>query len=239
MSVIEIRGVVKEYGAGAARVTALGGIDLDVAEGEFLAVLGRSGSGKSTLLHLLAGLDQPSSGVLRVLGRDLGALSAHGLAEYRRTAIGIVFQSFHLLPGRTALDQVELPLVLDGVAPRERRRMASEALDVVGLGGRAGHTPAQLSGGEQQRVAVARALVRRPPLLLCDEPTGNLDSANADQVVDLLMRLRSERSSTIVMITHEPDLANRAASRSVRIEDGRIADGRIDDGRIAATAVQA
>jgi putative ABC transport system ATP-binding protein len=222
MAVIELRGVAKRYGEGATAVAALRGVDLEVAEGEFLAVLGRSGSGKSTLMHLLAGLDRPDGGALRVLGRDLAAISPRDLAAYRRHDIGIVFQSFHLLPGRAAQDQVELPLALDGVPRRERTRLAAAALEEVGLGPRRDHTPAQLSGGEQQRVAVARALVRRPPLLLCDEPTGNLDSQNADQVVELLVRLQKERRCTVVMITHEPDLAARTASRSVRIEDGRI-----------------
>jgi putative ABC transport system ATP-binding protein len=136
--------------------------------------------------------------------------------------IGVVFQSFHLLPGRSAREQVELPLALDGVPPARRAQLAAEALADVGLADRASHTPGQLSGGEQQRVAVARALVRRPPLLLCDEPTGNLDSANAAQVADLLARLRAERGCTIVMITHETDLAERAASRSVHMADGRL-----------------
>ena len=222
MSVIELRQVARRYGEGATAVAAQRGEDLDVEEGEFLAVHGRSGSGKSTLLHLLAGLDRPDEGTLRVLGRDLGALAPRELAAYRRQDIGIVFQSFHLLSGRTAQDQVELPLALCGVPRKERAAQAAEALDEVGLGARRGHTPAQLSGGEQQRVAVARALVRRPPILLCDEPTGNLDSQNADAVVELLVRLQRDRRCTVVMITHEPDLAARAASRSVRIEDGRF-----------------
>jgi putative ABC transport system ATP-binding protein len=225
MSVVELRGVEKSYGRGHARVAALRGADLTVESGEFVAVLGRSGSGKSTLMNLLAGLDRADSGTVRVLGRDLRTASPRDLAEYRRRAIGIVFQSFHLLPGRTAQDQVEIPLALDGVAPSERARLAREALVEVGLAARLDHTPAQLSGGEQQRVAVARALVRRPPLLLCDEPTGNLDSANADAVVDLLVRLREDRGCTVVMITHEPELAARVATRSVRIEDGVIRAG--------------
>ena len=222
MPVIDLRGVVKRYGRGPTAVTALRGVDLAVEEREYVAVLGRSGSGKSTLMNLLAGLDRADEGSVTILGSDLGALSPREMARYRRTAIGIVFQSFHLLPGRTAQDQVEVPLALDGVPRAERARLAAAALDDVGLGDRADHTPAELSGGEQQRVAVARALVRRPPILLCDEPTGNLDSANADAVVDLLVRLREERGCTVVMITHEPDLAARVATRSVRIEDGRL-----------------
>jgi putative ABC transport system ATP-binding protein len=226
MPLLEARGVVKRHGGGAAAVTALRGVDLAVEEGEFVAVLGRSGSGKSTLLHLLAGLDRPDEGTLRFRGTDLGELSGPELAAYRRTAIGIVFQSFHLLPGRAAREQVELPLALDRVPRAERRRLAEAALEEVGLAERAHHTPAQLSGGEQQRVAVARAFVRRPPLLLCDEPTGNLDSANAEAVIGLLVRLREGHGTTVVMITHEPEIADRVATRSVRIEDGRIVGER-------------
>jgi len=227
MPFVELRGVIKSYGRGEAAVEALRGVDLDVEAGEFLAVLGRSGSGKSTLLHLLAGLDRADAGTVTVDGRELRALPPREIATYRARTVGIVFQSFHLLPGRTALENVALPLALDGVDRGERLGRARAALDDVGLGARAGHTPAQLSGGEQQRVAVARALVRRPPLLLCDEPTGNLDTANADGVVELLVRLRDERRCTVVMITHEPDLAARTATRSVRIEDGRVADDRV------------
>lgn len=218
---VEMRGVAKRYGDGATAVAALRGVDLVVERGEFVAILGRSGSGKSTLMNLLAGLDRADDGVLRVDGLDLARLGPAEMANYRATKIGIVFQSFHLLPGRTAREQVELPLALDGVPRAERAARAAEALDSVGLAGRAGHTPAEMSGGEQQRVAVARALVRRPPLLLCDEPTGNLDSANATQVVDLLAKLRADRGCTIVMITHEPDVAERA-SRHVRLIDGRV-----------------
>lgn len=221
-SAIALRAVEKRYGEGEAAVTALRCVDLEVAEGEFVAVLGRSGSGKSTLMNLLAGLDRADAGAIRVLGRDLRTSTPRALAEYRRTAIGIVFQSFHLLPGRSAQDQVEIPLALAGVARRERATLAAAALDEVGLAARRDHTPAQLSGGEQQRVAVARALVRRPPLLLCDEPTGNLDSTNADAVLELIVRLQRDRGCTVVMITHEPDLASRASARCVRIEDGRI-----------------
>jgi len=222
MPLVEMRRVVKRYGRGSAVVTALAGVDFDVERGEFVAVLGRSGSGKSTLLNVLAGLDRADEGTIRVAGDDLAALDAAGLARYRATRIGIVFQSFHLLPGRSAAQNVEMPLLLDGAPAAERRRRAAEALDAVGLAARADHAPSQLSGGEQQRVAIARALVRRPPLVLCDEPTGNLDSATAIEVMELLAKLRRERDATIVMITHEPDLADRYASRRVEMKDGRI-----------------
>jgi putative ABC transport system ATP-binding protein len=219
---VEMREVVKRYGRGDAAVVALRGVDLDVDEGEFVAVLGRSGSGKSTLLNVLAGLDRADEGEVLVAGDELAEMSPVELARYRSTRIGIVFQSFHLLPGRTAVENVEMPLLLDGV-PRERRReLASRALDEVGLSPRADHAPSELSGGEQQRVAIARALVRRPPLLLCDEPTGNLDSTTAVEVMELLARLVRERGATVVMITHEADLAERYAARRVRMRDGRI-----------------
>jgi putative ABC transport system ATP-binding protein len=224
MPLVEMRSVVKRYGKGEAAVTALAGVDFDVGQGEFVAVLGRSGSGKSTLLNVLAGLDRADAGVVRVAGDELGALDAAGLARYRAKRIGVVFQSFHLLPGRSAAQNVEMPLVLDGVPRAERRRLAADALAAVGLAARADHAPAQLSGGEQQRVAIARALVRRPPLLLCDEPTGNLDSATAVEVMELLATLRRERGATIVMITHEPDLADRYASRRATMRDGRFVE---------------
>ncbi len=222
MLLVRLRGVEKRYGRGDAAVAALRGVDLDVEQGEFVAVLGRSGSGKSTLLNLVAGLDRADSGTVTVGGEDLGSLSAAGLARHRAARIGMVFQSFHLLPGRSAAENVALPLVLDGVPRAERRRLAAEALDAVGLSDRASHAPSELSGGEQQRVAIARAIVRRPPLLLADEPTGNLDSATALDVMELVAALRRERGSTVVMITHEPDLAERYATRRVAMRDGRI-----------------
>jgi putative ABC transport system ATP-binding protein len=222
MSLVELRSVEKRYGLGDAAVRALIGVDLDVAAGEFVAVLGRSGSGKSTLLNVLAGLDRADSGTVVVDGEDLGKLTPAGLARYRASRIGIVFQSFHLLPGRSALENVEIPLLLDGTPRDERRRLASEALASVGLASRARHAPSELSGGEQQRVAIARAVVRRPALLLCDEPTGNLDSTTAVGVMDLLAALRRDRGCTIVMITHEADLADRYATRRVNMRDGRV-----------------
>jgi putative ABC transport system ATP-binding protein len=222
MPLVEFRGVLKRYGRGDAAVTALARVDLDVTAGEFVAVLGRSGSGKSTLMNLLAGLDRADEGTVHVAGEDLGTLTPSALARYRATKIGVVFQSFHLLPGRSAIENVELPLALDGTPLSERRRLAREALDAVGLAERRDHAPSLLSGGEQQRVAIARALGRKPPLLLCDEPTGNLDSATAVEVMELLARLRHERGATVVMITHEADLADRYASRRVTMKDGRV-----------------
>ena len=222
MPLVELRDVVKRYGRGSAAVTALAGARLTVEAGEFVAVLGRSGSGKSTLLNLLAGLDRADEGTVRVAGADLAAMDASQLARHWASRVGVVFQSFHLLPGRSAAENVEIPLLLDGVARAERRRLAEQALAAVGLAERAAHAPSELSGGEQQRVAIARAIVRRPPLLLCDEPTGNLDSATATEVMDLIARLRGDRGATVVMITHEADLAERYASRLVTMRDGRV-----------------
>jgi putative ABC transport system ATP-binding protein len=226
MPVVEATALEKHYGHGAARVSALRGVDLTVEEREFVAILGRSGSGKSTLMNLLAGLDRPSSGSVVIGGRDLAKLSSNELAAYRSTQIGIVFQSFHLLPGRTALANVGMPLKLDGVNRPERRRRAAEMLAQVGLEARIDHHPNQLSGGEQQRVAIARAMVRAPELLLCDEPTGNLDSVTADGVVELLDTLRREHGRTVLMITHEHELARRLATRMVTLADGRVESAR-------------
>ena len=227
MPLVEISGLVRRYGKGHTAVEALRGLDLVVEQGELLAVLGRSGSGKSTLLNLLSGLDSPTEGSVRVGDRDLARLSADGLADYRSSSIGIVFQSFHLLPGRTALANVAMPLVLDGVPAKERRRKALATLESVGLGDRVDHRPSELSGGEQQRVAIARALVRDPEMLVCDEPTGNLDSSTADGVVELLLQLNRERGVTILLVTHDRLLARRCASRIVEMADGVIVDEEI------------
>src|SRR5262249_14129251 len=176
---VRLAGVTRTYGPATAPVAALRGADLEVRRGEKVALLGRSGSGKSTLLHLLAGLDRCTSGSISVAGRDLTAMSANEFADYRRTTVGMVFQAYHLIPSRSALQNVEVPMILAGRPKRERRAAARRALEAVGLGHRLGHLPAELSGGEQQRVAIARALINNPELLLADEPTGNLDSTTA------------------------------------------------------------
>jgi putative ABC transport system ATP-binding protein len=188
-------------------------------EGEIVAVVGRSGSGKSTLLHLAGGLDRPTSGEIFFRGRPLGELSEDERARYRGAAVGFVFQFFNLVPTLTALENVELPLVWAGVPPRARRRRAAELLERVGLAARADHRPGQLSGGEQQRVAVARALAHDPPLLLADEPTGNLDSRTAAELMDLL---RSLESKTILFVTHDAALAGSYARRILELRDGRL-----------------
>jgi putative ABC transport system ATP-binding protein len=223
---IEVRGLVRIYEVGSDRVRALDGLDLDVARGEFVAVVGKSGSGKSTLLHLLGGLETPTSGSLAVAGRDLGRLDSRARALFRRSVVGFVFQSFHLVPSMTALENVALALTFQGIFGGERRRRAVEALARVGLGPRAGHRPGQLSGGEQQRVAVARAIVHRPPVLLADEPTGNLDSATAEEVLETIAGLRREDGTTVILVTHDDDTARRHADRVVRLRDGRVDPAR-------------
>jgi predicted ABC-type transport system involved in lysophospholipase L1 biosynthesis ATPase subunit len=214
--------LIKAYGAAAAPVYALRGVSLEVQPGERVALLGKSGSGKSTLLNLLGGIDQPTSGQLHIAGRDLGRLSGRDLARFRSAAVGMIFQSFNLIPSRTALENVELPMVFAGRPPRERRAEARRALEAVGLGERLHHRPAQLSGGEAQRVAVARSLVNRPQILLADEPTGNLDSATAREVIDLLTEHVRARGTTLLLVTHDEELARGCTDRVVRLRDGQI-----------------
>jgi predicted ABC-type transport system involved in lysophospholipase L1 biosynthesis ATPase subunit len=226
MSLVVLDRVTKTYGTPAAPVHALRDVTLTIARGERLALLGKSGSGKSTLLQLLGGLDRPTAGRVAVAGHNLAALSANGLAGYRQGTVGMVFQAFHLIPSRTALENVELPLVFAGRPPRERRAAARTALEAVGLGPRLTHRPAELSGGERQRVAIARALVNRPALLLADEPTGNLDSATAAEVMDLVFRQVRAAGMTLVLVTHDEELAGRSADRVVHLRDGVLEDGR-------------
>ncbi len=220
---VEVCGLTKVFDAGEARVEALRGIDLAVPRGEFVSVMGPSGSGKSTLLHLVGGLDLPTGGSVKVDGTDLASLRDDALTLLRRRRIGFVFQAFNLIDTLTAEENVALPLLIDGVAEDEAHGRAAEALRQVGVGHRRAHWPGKLSGGEQQRVAVARALVTNPLLLLADEPTGNLDSASGDQVLALLRRLADERGQTILMVTHDNRQASRA-DRLVRLRDGRVVD---------------
>lgn len=223
---IEIRQLFRTHGSGPAAVRAVDGVDLDVHRGEFLAIVGVSGSGKSTLLHLVGALDTPTSGSIRVAGRELARFSSYERALYRRTTVGFVFQSFHLVPSMTAAANVALALTFQGVYGPERERRTAEALERVGLKQRASHRPTELSGGEQQRVAIARGLVHRPLLLLADEPTGNLDRRNSGDVIDLLRAINREQGTTVVMVTHDEERASRIADRLIRLCDGRVVDER-------------
>ena len=216
---VQAQALTRRYVMGETVVTALDGLSLSFEPGEFTAVLGRSGSGKSTFLHLVGGLDRPTSGELRVGGRRLDELSNDELAAYRRERVGFIFQFFNLIPTLSARANVELPMTLAGVPPAERRRRADALLDRVGLAARAEHRPRELSGGEQQRVGVARALVNDPPLLLADEPTGNLDSKTAADVLGLLKSLDGK---TVLMVTHDRALAAGFATRVVELGDGRL-----------------
>jgi putative ABC transport system ATP-binding protein len=216
---VRVRDLAMRLAGGGRPVTILDRVDLDVAEGEVLAVTGPSGSGKSTLLGLVAGLDTPTTGSIHVAGREITGLDEAALARFRRDTIGYVFQSYHLIPTLTAAENVSVPLELGGL--RDSRGRAAAMLAEVGLADRVDHYPAQLSGGEQQRVAFARAVARRPALVLADEPTGNLDSATGAQIIELLLRLNRERGTTIMLVTHDVALA-RCAGRIVSLRDGRV-----------------
>jgi putative ABC transport system ATP-binding protein len=218
---IEAVDVTRSYSFGDTTVDALRGVSFSVAEGEYAAIIGPSGSGKSTLMHLLGCLDRPSSGLLRVGGRNVAELSDAELADLRNREIGFVFQAFQLLPRSSAVENVALPLLYRGVKASERRERAAEALKAVNLGHRLTHRPTQMSGGEQQRVAIARALVGEPRILLADEPTGNLDSKNGAEVMRILEELNSERGVAVVLVTHDDEVAGRAR-RQVRVRDGLV-----------------
>ncbi len=225
MSLIEARALVKTYRMGGQAVQALDGVSLDIAEGEFVAIMGASGSGKSTLMNLLGCLDRPTSGTLRLAGQDVQRMDGDALAALRNRRIGFVFQQFNLLPRTSALDNVALPMIYAGVKPAQRRERALAALHRVGLAERAAHTPAELSGGQQQRVAIARALVNGPRLILADEPTGALDTHTSEDIMRLLSELNAQ-GMTIVMVTHEADIAMWARRRIV-FRDGHVVEDRL------------
>ena len=214
--------LTKAYGAAALPLFALRGVTLDIRRGERVALLGKSGSGKSTLLNLLGGLDRPTSGGLRVGGRDLGKLSGRERSRFRSATVGMIFQSFNLIASRTALQNVELPMIFAGRSPKERRALAARALGAVGLGARSLHRPTEMSGGENQRVAVARALVNAPQIVLADEPTGNLDSATAKEVMDLILDHVRAHGATLVLVTHDEELARSCTDRLLRLKDGQL-----------------
>jgi putative ABC transport system ATP-binding protein len=225
MSVIEMKDVIREYKVGQAKTQALRGVTLTIQEGEFSALVGPSGSGKTTLLQLLGCLDRPTSGTVFIKGNDVSKLNPNQRADLRKAMIGFVFQFFALIPGLTAYENVELPLLLTGVKPNQRKARVGELLQAVGLLGRAHHRPDQMSGGEQQRVAIARALATRPILILADEPTANLDSENGKQVMQIMKHLNEETGTTFLFATHDPRVVP-FAQRVIELRDGQIAENQ-------------
>lgn len=218
---VKVRGVDKIFQRGSEEIHVLGGLDLEIPKGEFLALMGPSGSGKSTLLNLIGGLDQPSQGTVEVAGHSIGKLSGRRLAAWRARHIGLVFQFYNLMPVLSAQKNVELPLLLTRLSRAQRKAHAEIALDIVGLSHRKNHFPRQLSGGEQQRVGIARAIATDPTLLLCDEPTGDLDRKSGDEILDLLQALNKEQGKTIIMVTHDIHAAARA-SRTLHLNKGQL-----------------
>ncbi len=221
--VVQIQELSKVYQQGEISIYALNRISLNIAQGEFLTLMGPSGSGKSTLLHIIAGIDRPSSGQCRVQGIDVTKLSESELADWRNQNVGFVFQTFNLLPVLTAFENVELPLLLTRLTSKQRKKQVLTALELVGLADRMGHLPRQLSGGQEQRVAIARALVTDPQLIVADEPTGNLDSNSAHEVLDILQSLCKVAAKTVIVVTHDPKAA-AFGSRSVHLEKGELAN---------------
>ena len=219
---ITAKNICKNYGSGSNLVCALEQLDFEIAAGEKVAIVGQSGSGKTTLLNILSGLDKPTDGELLIDGKDLGKLSSSEMADYRLETVGVIFQSFQLIPQRTAAQNVEMPLIIAGKSVRDRKVQVAEALAQVGLNDRAGHYPYQLSGGEQQRVAIARATINNPKVLLADEPTGNLDSKTSKLIMDLISRVAQERSLTFLLITHDLELAASNSKNQFVMNDGRL-----------------
>jgi ABC-type lipoprotein export system ATPase subunit len=238
-TVLETQALSKHYLMGETTVRALDGVSLSVRQGEFLALLGTSGSGKSTLLNLIAGLDHPSDGSLRIFDQDLAGMSRTDLSLHRRRNVGIVFQSFNLVPSMTAAENVALAMIFAGVPRSEREARASALLESVGLKGRQHHRPKELSGGEQQRVAIARALSNNPQILLADEPTGNLDSRTSAEILRLLQGLNVRDGRTVIMVTHDPTLAARYAHRTITLLDGAIVSDSHADGPAGGTGTVA
>jgi len=224
MALVEVAGLRKVYQRDAETITVLDGIDLQVPEGEFVALMGPSGSGKTTLLNLIAGIDRPTSGSVLVAGTDLASLSESALARWRSRSVGFIFQFYNLIPVLTAQENVELPLMLERLSRRERRERAITALKIVGLSDRAAHYPRQLSGGQEQRVAIARAIVADPQVLVADEPTGDLDANSAEDILTLLETLNRDFKKTIVMVTHDPRASKRAHTQR-HLDKGVLTDG--------------
>lgn len=238
LPLIRLRGVTKQYGSGQAALMALKGVDIDIHAGEFVAIMGPSGSGKSTAMNIIGCLDTPSGGEYLFQGMHVEALSRDQRARLRRRYLGFVFQGFNLLARTSAQENVELPLLYRGESPANRHRLAAKALASVGLAGWEHHTPAELSGGQQQRVAIARAIVTEPAVLLADEPTGNLDSQRSREIMELLSRLNQEHGITIMMVTHEPDMA-LYAKRIVRFVDGLLDTDTINPHPVAISSADA
>lgn len=219
---VRTESLVRHYTLGHSVIRAVDGVSLSINKGDFAALLGASGSGKSTLMNLIAGLDRPSAGAIQVEGQDLAKMKSGELAQYRRHTVGMVFQSFNLVPTMTLVENVELPMRFAEVDRGERQARATEALRRVGLSGRQAHRPSEMSGGEQQRAALARALVNRPKVLLADEPTGNLDSKTGTEIMDLMRELNQTLGMTVIMVTHERPLAERFANRLLFLGDGKL-----------------
>lgn len=226
-TLVKVSGVDKVFKRGSEEIHVLGGLDLEIPEGEFLALMGPSGSGKSTLLNLVGGLDRPSEGIVEVGGLRIDKLSDRKLAAWRARHVGLVFQFYNLMPVLSAQKNVELPLLLTRLSAAERKKRAALALDIVGLSSRAGHYPRQMSGGEQQRTGIARAIVTDPTLLLCDEPTGDLDRKSGDEILDLLQALNKEQGKTIIMVTHDIHAAARA-TRTLHLNKGQLSVDPVD-----------
>lgn len=226
---VQLKGIAKSYKKGKEQVSVLSKLDLDIRRGDFLALMGPSGSGKTTLLNLLGGLDKPSAGELMIGGQRLDQMSSSQLTKWRARHVGFIFQFYNLMPVLTAEKNVELPLLLTNLSSKQRKHHVAAALELVGLSNRAKHYPSELSGGQEQRVAIARALVSDPDLLLCDEPTGDLDRATADEILSLLQTLNQQQQKTIIMVTHDPRAADHARhilhmDKGALVDDGRITD---------------
>jgi putative ABC transport system ATP-binding protein len=221
--IIKVHEVSRHFFMGEETVKALDCVSLEIKQGEFFGISGPSGSGKSTLLYLLGGLDRPTAGSIWIEGKDIASLDENELASYRRKSVGFIFQSFHLVPTMTSLQNVELPMIFSRMDPKERRKRAIELLELIGLEKRLSHRPTELSGGQRQRVAIARALSNSPLILIADEPTGNLDSRNGEEVICLLRRLCEEEGITIVIVSHDPNVI-QSTHRYIRMHDGHIVE---------------
>jgi putative ABC transport system ATP-binding protein len=221
-TILSITNLSRIYQKGAVEIPAVRNISFEVPQGSYLSIVGKSGSGKSTLLNLVGGLDRPTTGTIQFNGKDLGKMSRYQLALHRRLGVGMIFQSFNLLPRRTALDNIILPLTFAGIPRRKRKPRAKELLEQVGLGGRTTHLPSELSGGEAQRLAIARAVANEPRMILADEPTGNLDSITAEEIINLLVSLNKDKGLTILMVTHDKETADSISDNIITLKDGSI-----------------